>query len=224
MLADRDGAKLVENWPSVSRQRIQTCDVADEASCETLISGTQSLLGGLDGVFHSAGVSDQVVDAVDADIDAWQHVIDVNLRGTFLICRAAGRVMVRRRSGSIVTVSSVNGLNGIPRRHAYGPAKAGVAQLARTLACEWGKFGVRVNALAPTYINTPMIERLVAEGKIDLVRLQRRTPLGRLGGVEDVARAASFLLSGASSYITGIVLPVDGGWMAYGGPGDVDTA
>jgi len=132
--------------------------------------------------------------------------------------------MVGRRQGSIVTVSSVNGIGGIPRRHAYGPAKAAIAHLTRTLACEWGAAGVRVNALAPTYIRTPMIDRLAASGKIDLDRLVRRTPLARLGEVEDVASAAAFLLSDWSRFVTGIVLPVDGGWLAYGGAGDVATA
>lgn len=84
--------------------------------------------------------------------------------------------------------------------------------------------GVRVNAVAPTYIRSPMVDRLAAEGKIDIGRLERRTPMGRIGEVEDVANAAAFLLSDLSAYITGIVLPVDGGWLAYGGPGDVATA
>jgi NAD(P)-dependent dehydrogenase (short-subunit alcohol dehydrogenase family) len=92
------------------------------------------------------------------------------------------------------------------------------------LACEWGSAGVRVNALAPTYVHTPMIDRLIANGKIDLDRIKRRTPRGRLGEVEDLAHAAAFLLSDWSQFLTGVILPVDGGWLAYGGPGDVETA
>jgi NAD(P)-dependent dehydrogenase (short-subunit alcohol dehydrogenase family) len=83
---------------------------------------------------------------------------------------------------------------------------------------------VRVNALAPTYVNTPMIERLSAEGKLDVARLARRTPMGRLAEPDEVARAGAFLLSDWSAFITGVLLPVDGGWLAYGGPGDVATA
>src|SRR3546814_328718 len=83
---------------------------------------------------------------------------------------------------------------------------------------------VRVNAIAPTYINTPMIERLAQDGKVDIDRLERRTPMGRIGEVEDVANAAAYLLSDLSAYVTGANLPVDGGWLAYGGPGDVLTA
>jgi len=133
-------------------------------------------------------------------------------------------MMVKQGAGSIVLVSSVNGVNGIPRRHAYGPAKAAIAQLARTLTCEWASRNVRVNAIVPTYINTPMIERLSREGKVDIGRLERRTPMGRIGTVEDVAHAAAYLLSDLSAYVTGVNLPVDGGWLAYGGPGDVLTA
>jgi NAD(P)-dependent dehydrogenase (short-subunit alcohol dehydrogenase family) len=169
-------------------------------------------------------VSDQVCEALDLDVDWWQRGLDINLRGTLLIARAAGRVMVQQGFGSIVNISSVNGLGGIPRRHSYGPAKAAVAMLTRNLACEWGARGVRVNAVAPGYIDSPMVSRLAQEGKLDLERLQNRTPLARLGQAPEVGHAAAFLLSDASSYVSGAILPVDGGWTAYGGPGDVRTA
>lgn len=201
-----------------------TGDVTSEEDCHAMVAGAVAALGGLDGLFNSAGVSDQVVTALDIDIDEWQRVLDINLRGTLLICRAAGRVMVPKRRGSIVNISSVNGLGGIPRRHAYGPAKAAVAMLTRNLASEWGEHGVRVNAVAPAYINSPMIERLASEGKIDIKRLENRTPLGRLGDGAEVGKAAAFLLSDFASYVSGAILPVDGGWTAYGGPGDVRTA
>jgi NAD(P)-dependent dehydrogenase (short-subunit alcohol dehydrogenase family) len=221
---DLNGEQLAALWQDQSQIITQALDVVDELQCENAVQYAITAMGGLDGVFHSAGISDVVAPATEIDIDDWQRVVDVNLRGSFLVARVAGRHMLLQGTGSIVLVSSVNGIAGIPRRHAYGPAKAAIAQLARTLACEWGGSGVRVNALAPTYIKTPMIERLASEGKIDIERLERRTPMGRLGEVEDVAQAACFLLSDWSRYITGTVLPVDGGWLAYGGPGDVNTA
>lgn len=224
VVADRDAAALATEWPEGTANGMRTAEVTDEAACDALIEYAAEVMGAVDGVFHSAGVSDVVVPALQLKIDAWQRVVDINLRGTFLICRAAGRHMIDRGAGSIVTLSSVNGVAGIPRRHAYGPAKAAVAQLTRTLACEWGGAGVRVNALAPTYVNTPMIERLSAEGKLDVGRLARRTPMGRLADPDEVARAGAFLLSDWSAFITGVVLPVDGGWLAYGGPGEVATA
>lgn len=224
IVADRDEAALGAAWQGHPSSQILAIDVTDEAACERLIALACVREEALDGLFHCAGISDVVVPAIELEAAAWQRIVDVNLRGTFLMCRAAGRVMVGQGRGSIVTTSSVNGLAGIPRRHAYGPAKAAVAQLTRTLACEWGQAQVRVNALAPTYVMTPMIERLAGEGKVDVARLEKRTPLGRLASVEDVARSAMFLLSDWSDYITGVILPVDGGWTAYGGPGDVATA
>jgi NAD(P)-dependent dehydrogenase (short-subunit alcohol dehydrogenase family) len=224
VVADRDVAALGRAWSHLPTSLRLKADISSEFDCERLIGCSLEALGGLDGVLNCAGISDVVAPAIELSIDDWQQVVDVNLRGTFLICRAAGRHMLKAGKGSIVTMSSVNGIGGIPRRHAYGPAKAAVAQLTRTLACEWGRAGVRVNALAPTYIRTPMVDRLASEGKLDIERLERRTPMGRIGEVEDVARAAAFLLSYWSSYITGVVLPVDGGWLAYGGPGDVETA
>lgn len=224
VVADRDLAALTGAWPDLEPSRRQRVDVVDEIACEALMAGANTLLGGIDGVFNSAGVSDVVAPAMQVDIADWQRVTDINLRGTFLVCRAAGRIMLAQGAGSIVTISSVNGVTGIPRRHAYGPAKAAIAQLTRTLACEWASAGVRVNSLAPTYIRTPMIDRLRAEGKVDVGRLERRTPMGRLGEVEEVGAAAAFLLSDWSRFLTGVLLPVDGGWLAYGGPGDVETA
>ncbi|WP_157801210.1 SDR family oxidoreductase [Sphingobium sp. LB126] len=199
-------------------------DVADEAGCEDIVAQAATRLGRLDGVFHCAGISDRVERALDMDMAAWQRGIDVNVRGTMMICRAAGRIMVSAGRGSIVNVSSVNGLNGIPRRHSYAPAKAAVAMITRTLACEWGSAGVRVNAVAPGYIVTPMNEVLAAQGKLDIKRLEDRTPLARLGQPSEVGRVAAFLLSDAASYVSGAIVPVDGGWAAYGGPGPVQTA
>lgn len=224
MVADMDPAALKAAWPELPENRRVVLDVTDEEGCEACVGRMVEIVGGIDGVFNSAGIADPVQPALEVNLAAWQRTIDVHLRGSFCIARAAGRVMVPQGSGSIVLVSSVNGVTGIPRRHAYGPAKAAIAQLARTLTCEWASRNVRVNSIAPTYIATPMIEKLSLEGKIDIERLERRTPMGRIGRVEDVAHAAAYLLSDLSLYVTGANLPVDGGWLAYGGPGDVLTA
>ena len=223
-VSDLNSEALAAACPAIPGDRQAALNVVDEAQCNAVVDRMVAVLGGIDGVFNCAGVADPVQPALEIDIDAWQRTLDIHVRGSFLVARAAGRIMVRQRAGSIVLMSSVNGVNGIPRRHAYGPAKAAIAQLARTLTCEWAASDVRVNAVAPTYINTPMIERLARDGKLDIGRLERRTPMARIGEVGDVANAAAWLLSDLSSYITGVNLPVDGGWLAYGGPGDVLTA
>ena len=223
-VSDLDAAALADVWPELPPGRRAALDVVDEPGCRRVADQMVDELGGIDGAFNSAGIADPVQPALDVDIDAWQRTVDIHLRGSFCVARAAGRHMVEAGSGSIVLVSSVNGVGGIPRRHAYGPAKAAIAQLAKTLTCEWAARNVRINAIAPTYINTPMVERLAREGKVDVERLERRTPMGRIGSVEDVAHAAAYLLSDLSLYVTGVNRPVDGGWLAYGGPGDVLTA
>lgn len=224
LVSDLNPVALEAAWPQLAPERRATLNVTDEAQCKSCVDQMVHALGGIDGVFNCAGIADPVQPALEVDIEAWQRTLDVHLRGSFCVARAAGRVMVNQGSGSIVLMSSVNGVNGIPRRHAYGPAKAAIAHLARTLTCEWARQNVRVNAVAPTYINTPMIERLRREGKVDIERLERRTPMGRIGSVEDVGNAAAYLLSDLSTYVSGVNLPVDGGWLAYGGPGDVLTA
>jgi len=140
------------------------------------------------------------------------------------MCRAASRPMLRQKQGAIVNVSSIVGLGGFPRRSAYAAAKAGINHLTHTLACEWGPSGIRVNAIAPAYTLTPMVQALLERNAFDPKILERRTPLGRLAIPEEMAQAAVFLLSDWASYITGTVLPVDGGWSAFGGAGDVATA
>ncbi len=199
-------------------------DVASETDAERMASEAIAMLGGLDLVFNSAGIGDDLVPLHEQSVERWQRVIDVNLGGTYLMCRAASRPMLAQKRGAIVNVSSIVGIGGFPRRSAYAAAKAGINHLTHTLACEWGPSGIRVNAIAPAYTRTPMVEALLERKAFDPTILERRTPLGRLALPEEMAKAAVFLLSDWASYITGTVLPVDGGWSAFGGAGDVATA
>lgn len=221
VIADLDREKLDPALERTGATAHTAGDVADTAQAEQIVSEAAAALGGLDLVLNSAGIGDDLVPVHEQDPDRWQRVVDVNLRGTYLICRAAGRLMLERRRGAIVNVSSIVGLDAFPGRSAYGVAKAGVIHLTRTLACEWGHSGVRVNCIAPAYTRTPMVEDLLQRKIFDPTLIERRTPLGRLALPLEMAQASAFLLSDWATYITGAIVPVDGGWSAYGAAGDV---
>jgi NAD(P)-dependent dehydrogenase (short-subunit alcohol dehydrogenase family) len=199
-----------------------TCDVTQAADVDRMFTEAVARMGGLTGVINSAGLA-WVQPALELDIEGWQRVMDVNVRGTQLVCCAAARLMIPQGSGAIVNMASAAGGGGIPRRSAYGTSKAAVAYQTRCLASEWGHLGIRVNAVAPGYIYSGMTRELESSGRIDLDRIRSRIPLGKLGDATDIARAAAFLLSDYAAYITGEQLFVDGGWNAYGGAGAVET-
>jgi len=221
VLADRNAAALPAAALRTGAAAVTAGDVASEADAGRMAEEAAAALGGLDLLMNAAGIGDDLMPLHAQPVDRWQHVLDVNLRGTYLMCRAAGRPMLSARRGAIVNVSSIVGLGAFPGRSAYGAAKAGVNHLTQTLGCEWGVHGVRVNAVAPAYTLTPMVRDLLDRKLFDPDRIARRTPLGRMAEPLEVARAAAFLMSDWASYITGAVLPVDGGWSVYGAAGDV---
>ncbi len=189
-------------------------DVSSPEGAQALIRAAVERFGRLDIAVANAGVN-VVNDAVDVSYDEWQLIIGTNLTGVFLTAQAAGRVMLEQGSGCVISIASVTSFNAFPRRVAYATSKAGVAMMTKVLAVEWAP-GVRVNAIAPGYVRTDLIEGLREEGKLDVGQLERRTPLGRLAEPAEVARVAVFLASDDAAYITGETLLVDGGWVAYG--------
>lgn len=199
-------------------------DVASPADAQSLVDQALARLGHLDVLVNCAGISDTWTPTVDQAFDSWQRIVDVDLTGTYLMCKSAGVHMIARGSGAIVNIASICGLGGFPRRNAYGAAKAGVIMLTRNLACEWGHTGVRVNCVAPGYVRTPMVGALLAAGKIDDERIRGRTPMARMGAPHEIAQAVAYLASDWSSFVTGATLPVDGGWSAFSGAGEVATA
>lgn len=189
------------------RGLVVTADVGDEEQVNAMVERAEGELGPLGIVVNNAGITrDNVVMMMDAaDFDA---VIATHLRGTFLVSKAAARRMFRRRSGCIVNVSSVVGRRGNAGQANYAAAKAGIIGLTKSLAKELGGRGVRVNAVAPGYIDTPMTQALPEATRALIVE---NTPLRTIGLPADVADAVVFLASPRARFITGVTLPVDGG-------------
>lgn len=199
-------------------------DVSSEQDAPRMTQEAIEAMGGIDVLVNCAGIADTHTPTVEQQLASWQKIVDVDLTGTYLMSKAAGAYMVQRRCGSIVNITSIVGLGGFPRRNAYGAAKAGVIMLTRSLSCEWGVLGVRVNCIAPGYIRTPLLQGLVEARKVDVERIERRTPMSRMGRPVEVAQAAAYLASDWSSFVSGATLAVDGGWSAFSGAGDVATA
>lgn len=169
--------------------------------------------GSLDGLVNCAGVSPSFERSEGVSDQTWEQVLGINLTGTFYCCREAGAVMLEQGSGSIANISSVHATSGFPRIAAYAAGKGGVEALTRTLAVEWAERGVRVNTVAPGYFTTDLSAPLL-KSKRWSERVVGNIPLGRTGSPDELAGAVAFLMSDASSYVTGSTLAVDGGWTA----------
>ena len=188
-------------------------DVTNESAVKEAFSRVAEQFGGVDILVNNAGRVARKP-AVDLQVDEWQAVLDVNLTATFLCSRIAHPYMVTRGGGSIVNVASIMGLSGgLFPNASYQAAKGGVVNLTRALALEWAADGIRVNAVAPTYVDTEMTAAIFSNPDL-LNTVMQHTPLGRLPDADDVAAAILFLCSGAARCITGIVLPVDSGYLA----------
>ncbi|MAG36695.1 MAG: 2-deoxy-D-gluconate 3-dehydrogenase [Dehalococcoidia bacterium] len=187
-------------------------DVTDVPLIRRVVDRIVEETGRLDILVANAGINIRQP-ALEVTEEAWDQVLAVDLRGVFFCCQAAGRQMIRQRYGRIVNVASQNGIVGMEDRIAYCTAKAGVVNLTRVLALEWAMHGVRVNAVGPTFIDTPLTRGLLAD-PATRDSLLGRIPIGRLGTPEEVAAAVAFLASPAAELITGHTLVADGGWTA----------
>jgi NAD(P)-dependent dehydrogenase (short-subunit alcohol dehydrogenase family) len=200
-------------------------DICDATQVAALFAAIDGRFGRCDVLINNAGVGDSPVPTIEQSPDHFRRVLDINLTGAFLMGQAAARRMIAaRRGGAIVNFSSIAGIEGLPLRNAYGAAKAGLIALTRNLACEWARAGIRVNAVAPGYVETPLVQDLARRGLFDLAAVKARCPMGRLIAPEEIAEAVWFLASPAASAITGTTLSVDAGWAAYGaaGPASAD--
>jgi 3-oxoacyl-[acyl-carrier protein] reductase len=203
-----DQVKAWESDPATKdRFHFTSVDISEPVAAEAYVKDAAARWGQIDILINNAGVAREGVIGLFNN-DALDQVIDLNLKGTIYVTRAASRVMLARRSGAIVNISSIIGLSGYRGLSVYGATKAALDGFTRALARELGSRGITVNSVAPGYLLTEMSHGL---DDAQLGQITRRTPLGRLGESQDVARAVMFLTDPANTYITGQVLVVDGG-------------
>ena len=196
------------------RSEAVAVDVRDEASVQALAERAAAVSGRIDVLVTCAGIGGRGP-AADYDDGTWADVIDVNLTGTFRVCRAVGRRMIAQpRGGAIVNVASVVGAVGLAGSVGYQASKGGVIQLTRTLAVEWAPHNVRVNAISPGHVGTPLVSRQWETEPELKDYFESRTPLGHLAEPADMVGAAVFLAGPASAMVTGQILAVDGGYTA----------
>lgn len=191
-------------------------DISSTESVDAAAAAIAAELGTPTILVNSAGIN-RIGPAEDFTDEDWETVIDVNLTGTYRVDRAFGRLMLAAGKGSIVNIASMIGpTNALPGRAPYAATKAGVVGLTRVLAIEWASRGVRVNAVLPGPVQTPMVMEAVRKGILDLSAVTDRAPIGRIAQPEDIGRAVRMLCSPDAGFVTGQAVSVDGGWSLFG--------
>jgi NAD(P)-dependent dehydrogenase (short-subunit alcohol dehydrogenase family) len=217
----REGAKLViadvANTPGSALARelgatYMHCDVGDKLDVDAVVAKTVAAFGRIDVLINNAGIF-KAADFLEVTEEAFDEVLRVNLKGSFLMGQAVARVMATQRDGAIVNMSSVNGVLAIPNIASYNVSKGGINQLTRVMALALAEHGVRVNAVAPGTIATELAARAVLTSDEARNKILSRTPMKRLGEPDEIADVVAWLSSDAASYVTGEIVTVDGGRM-----------
>lgn len=190
------------------------CDVADEDQVAAAVASTVETFGSLDVAYNNAGIQSPATDAADESAEVFDRVNAINLRGIWASMKYELAQMRSQGSGAIVNCSSLGGLVGNPGRAAYHASKHGVIGLTRSAALEYASRGVRVNAICPGTIETPMVTGMIASGDLDREQAAADEPIGRLGTAAEMAAAVLWLCSPGASFVVGVALPVDGGYTA----------
>jgi NAD(P)-dependent dehydrogenase (short-subunit alcohol dehydrogenase family) len=190
------------------------CDVADEAQVAAAVAKTVQTFGRLDMAYNNAGIQSPVTDAAEETGEVFDRVNGINLRGIWASMKHELAQMRTQGSGAIVNCSSLGGLVGLPGRAAYHASKHGVLGLTRSAALEYAPRGIRINAICPGTIETPMVTQMIDSGDLDRAEAAANQPIGRLGTAEEMAAAVLWLCSPGASFVVGVALPVDGGYTA----------
>jgi NAD(P)-dependent dehydrogenase (short-subunit alcohol dehydrogenase family) len=191
------------------------CDVSDEAQVAAMVEQTVATFGRLDMAFNNAGIAGPSGDLAEEDIDEFDRVSAINLRGVWTCLKHELRQMRRQGSGAIVNCSSLGGLVGLPGRASYHATKHGVIGLTKSTAMDYAPQGIRINAVCPGIVNTPMNATMAHAQPEALAAILHDQPIGRLGRAEEIAAAVVWLCSPAASFVVGTALPVDGGFVAH---------
>jgi len=192
----------------------ESLDVSDAANVKQVVDSVVKRHGKIDVWVNNAGIAHKGY-AVDLEPDDWDADIGVMLSGAFYAARYVGKMMIEQGRGNMVNIASVNGLFAQKGRAPYCSAKAGLIMLTKVLASEWAEHGVRVNAVAPGVVMTELVQQGIDQGIVTEQTYLSRIPMGRMGDLNEVVEAVTFLASDEASFVTGEVLRVDGGWTAY---------
>jgi len=190
-------------------------DVCNHESVEAMVAKSVEHFGRLDIMINNAGIS-MVQPSEELPPGDWKRALDTDLSGVFYGCQCAARRMIPQGGGCIINITSVYGIVAAPGRAAYCSSKAAANMLTKVLAVEWAKKHIRVNAIAPGYFRTELVQDLIDRGALPLGGIEKRTPLGRIGEIKELLGLAVYLASDEAAYMTGSIINMDGGWEAYG--------